>query len=106
MREGDAFEELVRINCSFGSSGLNIACEGLLLRMRKGVRKETPMKLHLMRRTFIGITIADTSACFAGRDDLAQRRCALDPHQHLDRLHLHHSFCRKGAVQLKGEAQV
>jgi hypothetical protein len=52
---------------------LNLTCEGLLLWMRKGGRKETPTTLRLMHRTFTGITITDTFVCFAGRDELAQR---------------------------------
>jgi hypothetical protein len=30
------FKDLIRINHRFGSSGLNLACEGLLLGMRSG----------------------------------------------------------------------
>jgi hypothetical protein len=41
--------------------------------MWKGGHKETTMKLDLTRRTFTYIMIADTSVCFAGRDNLAQR---------------------------------
>jgi hypothetical protein len=74
MREGDIFGELVRINRSFSSSGLNLTGEGLLLGMQKGGHKETPTKLHLTRRTFVSITIANTSIDVAGRNDLAQRR--------------------------------
>jgi hypothetical protein len=64
--------ESVRINRSFGSSGLNLACKGLLLGMQKGGHMETPMKLHLTHRTFVGIAIVNTFICFAGRDSLAQ----------------------------------
>jgi hypothetical protein len=43
MCEGDAFKgESAHINRRFGSSGLNLACEGLLLRMRSEGRKEIP----------------------------------------------------------------
>jgi hypothetical protein len=83
--------ESVRINHSFGSSGLNIVCKGLLLGMRKGGRKENPMKLYLAYWTFINIMTVNTFilthwtfvnimtvntfvVCFIGRDNLAQRR--------------------------------
>jgi hypothetical protein len=66
-----------------------------MLGMQKGGHKETPLKLHLTRRTFAYIMIAETSVCFVGRDNLAQRRRALDLHQHPNHLHLHRSFCTK-----------
>jgi hypothetical protein len=48
MREGDAFGESVCINRRFGSSGLNLAYEGLLLVMQSRSHKEAPlMKLYL-----------------------------------------------------------
>jgi hypothetical protein len=61
MREGDAFGESVRINHMFDSSGLNLACEGLLLGKWSEGCKDTPiMKLHLVLRTFTGITTVGT----------------------------------------------
>jgi hypothetical protein len=68
----------------------------VVLGMRKGGRKETPRKVHLARRTFAYIMIAETSVCFVGRGRLAQRRRALDLRQHPDRLHPRRSFYRKG----------
>jgi hypothetical protein len=62
---------------------------------------ETPTKLHLTCRTFAYIMITDTFVCFAERDSLAQRRHAPDPHQHLDHLHPHRPFCRKGQSDSK-----
>jgi hypothetical protein len=41
MRE-DASGDPVHINRMFGSSGLNLACEGLLLEMQNGARKGIP----------------------------------------------------------------
>jgi hypothetical protein len=83
--------ESVCINHSFGSSGLNIVCKGLLLGMRKGGHKENPTKLYLAYWTFINIMTVNTFilthwtfvnimtvntfvVCFIGRDNLAQRR--------------------------------
>jgi hypothetical protein len=67
--------ESVCINHSFGSSGLNLAYEGLLLGMRKGGRKETPIKLYLTHWTSINIMTVNTFIiCFVGRDMLTQRR--------------------------------
>jgi hypothetical protein len=48
MREGDAFEESIRINHNFGSSELNLTCEGLLLGMRRGICRESLTKPHLV----------------------------------------------------------
>jgi hypothetical protein len=96
--------ESVCINHSFGSSGLNLACEGLLLGMRKGDRKETPMKLHLTQRTFINIMIVNTFiVCFTERDSLTQRRRTSDLRQHHDCQYLHRLLCRKGQSHSKAK---
>jgi hypothetical protein len=101
--------ESVRINHSFGSSGLNLACEGLLLGMRKGDRKETPTKLHLtqrtfINRTFINIMIVNTFiVCFTERDSLTQRRRTSDLRQHHDCQYLHCLLCRKGQSHSKAK---
>jgi hypothetical protein len=39
--------ELIHNNHSFGSLGLNLAYEGLLLGVQRGDRRETPTKLQL-----------------------------------------------------------
>jgi hypothetical protein len=54
---------------------LTFSCNwlGRLLGMWKIGRRETPMKLHLERKTFTFIMVADTSVCFAGSDGLAQK---------------------------------
>jgi hypothetical protein len=97
MREGHAFRESICINHSFGSSGLNLIYEGLLLGMWKGGRMETVTKLHLVRWTFTVIIIANTFiVCFAGWDSLTQRQRASDLRQHHDYPHLHRLFCMKG----------
>jgi hypothetical protein len=89
--------EPIHINHSFGSSGLNLACEGLLLGMRKGGHKEIPMKPHHAHMTFTHIMIDNTFVIhFAGSDSLAQRRCASDLCQYHDCQHLRHLSCRKG----------
>jgi hypothetical protein len=92
--------ELIRINCSFGSLGLNLASEGLLLGMQKGGRKETPMRLYLMHGTFTNVmTINTLIPCVAGRGSHAQRWFEVDLCQYHDRLHLRHSVCRKGPTR-------
>jgi hypothetical protein len=66
--------ESVRINDKFGSLGVNLVCEGLLLGMGKGGHKEIPMKLYLTHWTFINImTINNFVVCFVGRENLTQR---------------------------------
>jgi hypothetical protein len=47
MCEGYAFGESISNNRSLGSSGLNLACEALLLGVWRGDRRGTPTKLHL-----------------------------------------------------------
>jgi hypothetical protein len=88
--------ESVHTNISFGSSGSNIACEGLLLGTWREDRKEPPVKLHPTHPTFANITSVSTfGVCFAERDSTAQRRRASNLHQHHDHQHLQRLFCRK-----------
>jgi hypothetical protein len=47
MCKSDAFRESIHSNHSFGSSGLNLDCEGLLLGIRIGNRWGPLMKSHL-----------------------------------------------------------
>jgi hypothetical protein len=51
-------------NHSFGSSGLNLACEGLLLGVQGGDRRETPMKLCLTQPTFVFIATVNIGGTF------------------------------------------
>jgi hypothetical protein len=62
MREG-LVGKSVYTNHSFGSSGLNLACEGLLLGARGGDRRETPTKLRLTQPTFVFIATVNILAC-------------------------------------------
>jgi hypothetical protein len=66
MHEGDASKELICINHRFGSSGLNLAYEGLLLGMKSEGHKDTPTtKLYLTLQTFASITTITTFiTCF------------------------------------------
>jgi hypothetical protein len=65
-----------------------------VLGVRRGDRRETPVKLHLMQPTFVIIVIVNTFVSFVEMGSLAQRRCILNLRQHHNLLHLRRLFCR------------
>jgi hypothetical protein len=84
-------------NHSFGSSGLNLACGGLLLGARGGDCRETPMKLCLTQPTFIFIATVNIFACFVEMGGPAQRQ---NLHHYRNHLHLWRSIWRERPCRL------
>jgi hypothetical protein len=58
IREGNTSREPIRITRRFDSSGLNLACEGLLLGMRSEGRKEIPLLNSTSRSGPLSVSVS------------------------------------------------
>jgi hypothetical protein len=67
--EGDAFGESIRIKRRFGSSGLNLACEGLLWGLQSEALRESPTELQITHRALVNDIAACTFIHFPRRDN-------------------------------------
>jgi hypothetical protein len=75
--------ESVRNNCSFGSSGLNLACELYYWWCKEETSGKAPWRSTSHSLTFAIIATIDTSVCFAGMSSFTVRPNFSQLHDHL-----------------------
>jgi hypothetical protein len=68
------FKEIFRINHSASSSGLNLACDGLLVGMHDEGHKEFPDEAPPPARTFVKIIIISISSLVL-QEEITKKTC-------------------------------